>query len=226
MGDMSGGQAFGGDRRPLGAGAGLRGGQMGARGAYAMGESPAAPPGGHGSPAASPGGHASTEKVTNMDKPKQIIVDGDFLPPMFRTQAYEIARDVCRYMSRGEDQGPPPTQVCSIMRSLVDDTIKDKPVKMRQLVRTLDVRTREQLKLVRSVADEMFGDEQVNWGRIVTLHAYCALLAKHCEQHYIPDCADDIGNILADFVINRLGLWIVTHGGWVSLAYLVMLLSV
>ena len=56
----------------------------------------------------------------------------------------------------------------------------------------------------------------MNWGRIVTLHAFCGCLARHCEERSIPDCADDVANLLAAFVVNRLGLWIVTHGGWVS----------
>ncbi len=56
----------------------------------------------------------------------------------------------------------------------------------------------------------------VNWGRIVTLHAFCGCIAKFCEARHIPDCADDIANVLAEFVVHRLGLWIVTQGGWVS----------
>ena len=149
------------------------------------------------------------------DGKPQIILDGDFLPPVFRTQSYEVARDICRYVSRGLDHDPPPNQVCSIMRSLVDDTIKDRAEMMSNLVRTLDPRHREELQLVRNIADQMFDDEQVNWGRIVTLHAFCGCLSRYCEQRHIPDCAEDIANILAHFVINRLGLWVVTHGGWV-----------
>lgn len=147
---------------------------------------------------------------------QQIILDGDFLPANFRTQSYEIAKDSVRFVCRGECYGPAPSKAAVIMRSLVEDTIKDRSAMMAQLVRTLDVREREQLQLVRNIANNMFDDEQVNWSRIVTLHAFCGCLAKYCEQRNLPDCADDVANILADFVVNRLGLWIVTHGGWVS----------
>ncbi len=202
---MSPPEGFGGDRQPLPSStAGLRGGQMGVRG-HPMAQ--------HYHTLA---GEAAAYKNAGINK-QQVVVDGEFLPAMFRTQSYEIAKDICRHISRGEDYGPAPSRPSTIMRSLVQDAIKDKPAMMHQLVRTLDVRVRDQLKLVRNVADQMFDDEQVNWGRIVSLHAFCGLLAKYCEQNFIPDCADDIGNILGDFIVNRLGLWIVTHGGWVSI---------
>ena len=37
---------------------------------------------------------------------------------------------------------------------------------------------REQLDLINEIASAMFDDEMVNWGRIVTLHAFCAYLAR------------------------------------------------
>ena len=147
---------------------------------------------------------------------QQIILDGDFLPANFRTQSYEIAKDTVRFVCRGECYGPAPSKAAVIMRSLVEDTIKDRAAMMAQLVKTLNVHEREQLQLIRNIANNMFDDEQVNWSRIVTLHAFCGCLAKYCEQRNLPDCADDVANVLADFVVNRLGLWIVTHGGWVS----------
>ena len=169
------------------------------------------PPGYTSSP---PPGHQSFAQH-HPPPPQQIILDGDFLPANFRTQSYEIAKDAVRYVCRGECYGPAPSKAAIIMRSLVEDTLKDRATMMSQLVRTLDVRDREQLQLVRNIANNMFDDEHVNWSRIVTLHAFCGCLAKYCEQRNVPDCADDVANVLADFVVNRLGLWIVTHGGWV-----------
>lgn len=148
------------------------------------------------------------------EKPR-VVLNGDFLPAQFRTQSYDIARDVVRYVSRGDDYCQPPTRSSSIMRDLVKDAIRARAAMMNELVRTLDVHSREDLSLVKNVANSMFDDEQVTWGRIVTLHAFCGCLARYCESTHIPDCADDIGNILGDFVVHRLGLWIVTHGGWV-----------
>ena len=146
----------------------------------------------------------------------QIVLNGDFLPAQFRTQSYEVARDAVRFISRGDDYCQPPSRSSSVMRDLVKDTIRARAGMMSELVQTLDVQRREQLALIKNIANSMFDDEKVTWGRIVTLHAFCGCLAKYCEATFIPDCADDIGNILGDFVVHRLGLWIVTHGGWVS----------
>ena len=146
----------------------------------------------------------------------QIVLNGDFLPAQFRTQSYQIARDAVRFISRGDDYCQPPSRSSSVMRDLVKDTIRARAGMMSELVQTLDVHRREQLALIKNIANSMFDDEKVTWGRIVTLHAFCGCLAKYCESTFIPDCADDIGNILGDFVVHRLGLWIVTHGGWVS----------
>ena len=92
-----------------------------------------------------------------------IFLDGEFLPAVFRTHSYEIAKDVCRFVSRGEDCTPAPAHRCVIMRSLVADTIKDRTEMMADLVRALDVKEREQLSLVRNIADQMFDDEQVSF---------------------------------------------------------------
>jgi len=145
------------------------------------------------------------------------FLEGRFLPAAFRNHSYEVARDTCRYLARGEERcREPPSHACRIMRSLAADTIRQDPARMEELVRVADITRRERLTMVRNVADEMFADDQVNWGRVVTLHAFCGALARHCEQSHVPDCADDIANILGEFVVNRLGLWLLAHGGWAS----------
>ena len=90
---------------------------------------------------------------------------------------------------------------------------------MQKLVETLDLRDREQLNLINDIATGMFDDEVVSWSRVVTLHAFCGYLARHCEEHagaMFIDSADDIARLLGGIVVNRLGLWIVANGGWVS----------
>ena len=87
---------------------------------------------------------------------------------------------------------------------------------MHKLVEHLELREREQLNLINDIATSMFDDQRVNWSRIVTLHAFCGYLARYCEEHVFSDCADDIARILGSIVVNRLGLWIVANGGWVS----------
>jgi len=80
------------------------------------------------------------------------------------------------------------------------------------------VQRRDQLQLINDIATNMFEDQIVSWGRIVTLHAFCGYLARYCQEKLQLNCADEIAVILSDIVINRLGLWIVVSGGWVSLS--------
>ena len=90
---------------------------------------------------------------------------------------------------------------------------------MQQLVETLELKEREQLGLINDIATGMFDDQVVSWSRVVTLHAFCGYLARHCEEKAgstFIDSSDDIARLLAGIVVNRLGLWLVANGGWVS----------
>ena len=49
-----------------------------------------------------------------------------------------------------------------VMRNLVDDTLKSSSTKMTEMAEMLDITKREQLKILTSVADEMFEDQQVD----------------------------------------------------------------
>ena len=146
---------------------------------------------------------------------QQFVLTGDFLPSNFRTQSVQIAKDTIHYICRHENCIPPPNRTAVIMRNLLDDTLKNRLEMMRNLVMTLDIQQRDQLELLHSIATNMFDDQLVNWGRIVTFHAFCGYLARYCEERHIPDCGDLIAEILANIVVNRLGLWIVANGGWV-----------
>ena len=166
-------------------------------------------------------GERNSTRAIRIEVPKssnpneQIIFDGDWLPASFRNQSYQIARDSVRYVCRQGEPDIPRSRACKIMRNLVDDTLNSRLDMMRTLVSKLDLREREQLQLLQDVATDMFDDQVVSWGRIVTLHAFCGFLARYCEERYLPDCADDVAHILGNIVVNRLGLWIVANGGWV-----------
>jgi hypothetical protein len=96
---------------------------------------------------------------------------------------------------------------------------RDRLSMMQKLVGTLELREREQLAVINDIATGLFDDELVTWSRVVTLHAFCGYLARHCEERGGPefvDAADDVARILGGIIVDRLGLWIVANGGWVS----------
>lgn len=80
----------------------------------------------------------------------------------------------------------------------------------------------------------MFGDNQYNWGRVVTVYAFAGWLARYVccskdseimftqstdESINLHNCAEQIAQLAGDFVAERLGSWIFKQGGWVSVKY-------
>ena len=66
------------------------------------------------------------------------------------------------------------------------------------------------------VANEMFGDGQINWGRIVTLYAFAGWLARYCVESGLEEgWVAKIGDVTGKYVGEKLGPWVVAQGGWV-----------
>jgi len=165
-------------------------------------------------------GMTATEEKTKAAVGGQppLMLSGDFLPADFRTQSCQITSDIIHYICKRNACEPPPDNASTIMRHLVDIALQDRLRMMMELTTRLDVQRRDQLQLINDIATNMFEDQIVSWGRIVTLHAFCGYLARYCQEKLQLNCADEIAVILSDIVINRLGLWIVVSGGWVSLS--------
>jgi Apoptosis regulator proteins, Bcl-2 family len=146
-----------------------------------------------------------------------VTLDGRLLPASFRAQSVQITDDVVRYVCAGRsDAEPASSKSATIMRSLVDDLLHAKLSSMRQLADRLDVRCPDDVILLNSVATAMFDDDVVTWGRIVTLFAFASYLARYCRERGLIECSEAVGQVLDSIVVDRLGLWILASGGWVS----------
>jgi Apoptosis regulator proteins, Bcl-2 family len=82
------------------------------------------------------------------------------------------------------------------------------------------------------IADELFRDGHINWGRIVTVYAFAGWLARHAATHSvangiaedsvdgntdrIPNASEEISRLCGDYVAEKLSDWILQQGGWVS----------
>ena len=147
-----------------------------------------------------------------------LMLSGDFLPAAFRTQSCQITTDIIHYICKHNASEPPADKATMIMRHLVDIALQDRLRMMMNLTTMLDIKRIDELQQINDIATNLFEDQIVSWGRIVTLHAFCGYLARYCQEKLQLNCADEIAVILSDIVINRLGLWIVVSGGWVSLS--------
>ena len=65
------------------------------------------------------------------------------------------------------------------------------------------------------IADKMFKDRQINWGRIVTLYAFVASLVEYSVSHKIGEnCEQKLGDLVSSYVADNLLDWIYQQGGW------------
>jgi len=154
----------------------------------------------------------STETKTSQ---WQLAIDGNLLPAAFRSHSLLITSDIIQYIC-GHTGAPAPCKSAMIMRNIVDDMLRDRLSSMRQLAEKLDIQQPDDVALLNCVATAMFDDDIVTWGRIVTLFAYAGYLARYCHEQGLSECSHTVAELLESIVVNRLGLWILANGGWVS----------
>lgn len=67
------------------------------------------------------------------------------------------------------------------------------------------------------IADEIFADNVYNWGRISTLFAFAATIAKYVVDNGISNGVryeDIITEVLINYINSSPALWIDRQGGW------------
>ena len=160
--------------------------------------------------------HTGEDRVAaNMPNQWYLAIDGDLLPASFRSHSELITTDLVQYIC-GHTDVPPPCKSATIVRNVVDDILRDRLSSMRQLAEKLDIQQPEDIALLNCVATAMFDDDIVTWGRILTLFAYAGYLARYCHEQGLSECSETVAELLESIVVNRLGLWILANGGWVS----------
>jgi len=145
----------------------------------------------------------------------QLAVDGELLPATFRFQSLLITSDLVHYLCGNTDTSPP-CRSATIMRYVVDDILRDRLSSMQELAERLEVQQPDDVTLLNSIATAMFDDDIVTWGRIATFFAYAGYLARYCHEQGLFECSENVVDLLESVVVNRLGLWILANGGWVS----------
>jgi len=161
------------------------------------------------------------EDNVDIKKPSQwqLAIDGDLLPAPFRSHSQLVTNDLVQYIC-GHTDSPAPCKSALVMRNVVDDLLRDRLSSMRQLAEKLDIHQADDVAMLNCVATAMFDDGIVTWGRIVTLFAYAGYLARYCHEQGLYECSERVAELLQCIVINRLGLWILANGGWVSCIFM------
>ena len=114
-----------------------------------------------------------------------------------------------------EDNRKPPNKYCKTMRRTVKELLERHSIVFKGMVNKLNVEEGNAFKTFVNIADEIFDDGQINWGRIVAVYAFAVRLAKHCQDQQRNDFPQRISLYVGKYVGNKLGRWILDNGGWV-----------
>jgi hypothetical protein len=125
-----------------------------------------------------------------------------------------------------------PNKYCkTIIRTVNELSVKHAMV-FKGIFNKLEVNDDDVLQTFVIVADEIFEEGQVNWGRIVSVYAFAGHLARHISNkiNNNPGLSDNqeenatplrstlikgkIASFVGQYVANKLGQWIVDQGGW------------
>ncbi|KAK7501741.1 hypothetical protein BaRGS_00007172 [Batillaria attramentaria] len=132
-----------------------------------------------------------------------------------RREAEVIAEDVI--LNFGSDgKRKPSNKFCKTMRRTVQELSNRHDIAFKGMVNKLNLDNNNPFQTFVSVADEIFDDGQINWGRIVAVYAFAARLAARDGQK--SDFPKKIALFVGKYVANKLGKWILDNGGWEAFA--------
>ncbi|XP_059835988.1 induced myeloid leukemia cell differentiation protein Mcl-1 homolog [Hypanus sabinus] len=70
------------------------------------------------------------------------------------------------------------------------------------------------LNAISGVAAEMFSDGEVNWGRIVSLIAFGAVLGDYLKKSQPDNYVDEIATQITQYLTKETREWLETHNSW------------
>ena len=126
--------------------------------------------------------------------------------------ARELAEDLIS-STLAETPKPPRNLLAKTMRRCVEDFRVKYGITFKGMMGRLKISDHSCYSTFKNVADELFADRKMNWGRVVALYAFGSELALRCEHDGIND-VKVIPSYLATFVADNLSVWIRANGGW------------
>ena len=136
--------------------------------------------------------------------------------------ARQLAHDVVKHMTNGAKCRTTPYSI-TLLR-VVDELSSRHEILFKSIVRRLDptesLDERGCSHMIAGIGDELFSDDQYNWGRVVTLFAFIGWLSHSLTQKTSSDrstcCADMIADVGGNYMANKCSAWVSQQGGWVS----------
>ncbi|XP_058860520.1 uncharacterized protein LOC131702723 [Acipenser ruthenus] len=111
-------------------------------------------------------------------------------------------------------------------KSKAKQTAGDPPTSIRRRDRETSLRLQRlnvgqemEVGFVTDVAESLFSDGTTNWGRVVSLVAFGAVVARHLKQSGLEHCIEPLGERISSFLLRDKRAWMRTERGkasWIS----------
>ena len=132
--------------------------------------------------------------------------------------------DIVQYMIATKSHSEPPvatSKYAETMRRAVHELSKKYDAIFKKFIQDLSIDELNGFQTLANVADELFREGPINWGRIVALYAFGGYVARYSVSAKDSDVINMIGEFLGFYVSKKLGSWIHENGGWVSWCQLI-----
>lgn len=98
---------------------------------------------------------------------------------------------------------------------MVKDSIAERPDYFKNTCKMLKLTTSNFYSNLLIVWKNFFTDDEINWGRITALLAFCQYICYYAQEIGLATPTDSIPPWAAMFICARLKDWITSQGGWV-----------
>ncbi|XP_014670323.1 PREDICTED: bcl-2-related protein A1-like [Priapulus caudatus] len=125
-----------------------------------------------------------------------------------------ISRFIIDYYKGGLQASEAPDKTCKTMLRLCDEILSKHEMQFSEFVMSIlkNGLANHSHEVIGNIAQQVFSDGKVNWGRIVALHSFAGKIAKYCKAKNID--TEALVTSLAEYTSTELGGWIRKNGGW------------
>lgn len=74
----------------------------------------------------------------------------------------------------------------------------------------------DDMSFISCIAKTMFKDDTTNWGRIVSLVAFGAVVCSHLKELQREQCIETVAQQISSYLISEQHDWLLNNKGWVS----------
>lgn len=77
----------------------------------------------------------------------------------------------------------------------------------------------DDMSFISDVAEQMFSDGATNWGRIASLLAFGAAVARHQKQNGREEYVEAVAQEMSSYLLREKKDWLIKNNAWVSLTH-------